>query len=51
VLREQGDGDRRRHGLRILAALARVWGCSPEMSGGKVVWAVLATSKRRFQSP
>jgi hypothetical protein len=50
VLREQGEGDRKRHGLRILAAVTRVWGCTPESSGGKVVWAVLATAKRRVQS-
>lgn len=38
------------HGLRLVAALARVWGCTPESSGGKVVWAVLATADRPFQA-
>jgi hypothetical protein len=49
VLREQGEGDRKRQGLRILAALASVWGCTPESSGGKVVWAMLVTAHRRGQ--
>ena len=28
-------------GLRMVAQVAKVWGCSPSSSGGKVVWAVL----------
>lgn len=28
-------------GLRMVAQVAKVWGCSPSWSGGKVVWAVL----------
>ncbi|WP_328649072.1 ATP-binding protein [Amycolatopsis sp. NBC_00348] len=33
-------------GLRIVADAARVWGSSPRWSGGKIVWAVLATGRR-----
>jgi hypothetical protein len=28
-------------GLRMIAQVARVWGCSRSWSGGKTVWAVL----------
>lgn len=40
VLREGGPG--RAIGLHLVTALATVWGSAPHMSGGKVVWAVLA---------
>jgi hypothetical protein len=33
-------------GLRIVADAARAWGSSPRWSGGKIVWAVLAVSRR-----
>ncbi|WP_328452846.1 MULTISPECIES: hypothetical protein [unclassified Amycolatopsis] len=36
-------------GLRIVADAARVWGSSSRWSGGKIVWAVLATGRRRDQ--
>jgi hypothetical protein len=50
VLHEPGGGERQRHGLRIVASLARVWGCTPESTGGKVVWAVLATEDRHART-
>lgn len=37
---QHAEGDR---GLRLVARLAQVCGCSPAQSGGKVVWAVLRT--------
>jgi hypothetical protein len=37
------ERDRRPGGLRVVAHLAAEWGWSPDASGGKVVWAVLAT--------
>ncbi|MEA5363309.1 ATP-binding protein [Amycolatopsis sp., V23-08] len=37
-------------GLRLVAQVARVWGCSRSWSGGKVVWAVL-TRRGRPASP
>jgi hypothetical protein len=33
-------------GLRIVAQASRAWGSSPRWSGGKVVWAVLASAAR-----
>ncbi len=36
------DAERHR-GLLLVTQLSRAWGCSPTPSGGKVVWAVLAT--------
>lgn len=38
VLRERLPGDRRGNGLRIVADMARVWGCAPCLGGGKVVF-------------
>jgi anti-anti-sigma factor len=35
------DAERHR-GLLLVAQLSRAWGCSPTLTGGKVVWAVLA---------
>ena len=29
-------------GLRMVAQVTKVWGCSESWSGGKIVWAVLA---------
>jgi hypothetical protein len=46
VFREQSTGLRAGGGLRIVADRAKIWGCSPELGGGKVVWAVLRTSDR-----
>jgi anti-anti-sigma regulatory factor len=31
----------RRRGLVLVSRLSRLWGCSPTLAGGKVVWAVL----------
>lgn len=45
VLRERLGGDQRGNGLRIVAGLARTWGCSPRLGGGKVVWAVLVIDR------
>ncbi|GAB3878800.1 hypothetical protein GCM10029964_030030 [Kibdelosporangium lantanae] len=42
VLHERVGDDRTGNGLRIVADIARTWGCSPHLSGGKVVWAVLS---------
>lgn len=39
VLRERGP--RPANGLRLVSYLATAWGSTPDMSGGKVVWAVL----------
>lgn len=40
VLRERGP--RPANGLRLVSHLATTWGSTPDMSGGKVVWAVLS---------
>jgi hypothetical protein len=45
VLRQSSSGAPVGYGLRIVAGLARAWGCSPDLGGGKVVWAVLATGR------
>lgn len=37
-LTEHRDGG---YGLRAVAQLSRVWGCTPTLAGGKVVWATL----------
>lgn len=50
VPREPEATGRSHNGLHIVATIARVWGCAPEMSGGKVVWAVLPTAQRPFQA-
>lgn len=50
VQREPGATGRSYNGLHIVATIARVWGCAPEMGGGKVVWAVLPTAQRPFQA-
>ena len=42
MLHERTGGDRSGNGLRIVADIARTWGCLPHLSGGKVVWAVLS---------
>jgi hypothetical protein len=42
MLHERVGGDRSGNGLRIVADIARTWGCSPHLSGGKVVWAALS---------
>ncbi|HJP76289.1 MAG TPA: ATP-binding protein [Pseudonocardiaceae bacterium] len=51
VLRELVPGIDRGVGLRIVADRSLVWGCSPQLAGGKVVWACCvrgqATRSRR----
>jgi anti-anti-sigma regulatory factor/anti-sigma regulatory factor (Ser/Thr protein kinase) len=44
MLHERVGDDRSGNGLRIVADIARTWGCLPHPSGGKVVWAVLSLS-------
>jgi hypothetical protein len=46
VLRERVGFEERGNGLRIVAGLARTWGCAPHLSGGKVVWAIIADVRR-----
>lgn len=46
VLRERLDPTQGGNGLRIVAELAQAWGCSPHLSGGKVVWAALPCARR-----
>ncbi|QIS09641.1 ATP-binding protein [Nocardia arthritidis] len=41
------DPGRRRHGLHVVAGMARAWGCLPQWPTGKVVWATLPTGPRR----
>ncbi len=36
------------HGLLLVAQLATAWGCSPTSTGGKVVWATLRTTRKRW---
>jgi hypothetical protein len=50
VIHEPDVGQPPTGGLRLVAHLARVWGCAPELSGGKVVWAVVATADRQLFS-
>jgi len=40
VLRERGE-NLVSSGLIVVAKLAKVWGCTPVIPGGKIVWAVL----------
>ncbi|MFD8495419.1 hypothetical protein [Amycolatopsis sp. NPDC059657] len=47
VLTERRADGRLRLGLLVVAQCARVWGCTPTLSGGKVTWAVLSTDARR----
>lgn len=50
VLREPSAGRPARNGLHIVSSVATKWGCTPDPSGGKVVWAVLLTAQRPFQA-
>lgn len=43
-LRQPGPGGTRFYGLHLVARLASAWGCAPQWSGGKVVWASLPTA-------
>lgn len=49
VLRQGAAGQPDGYGLQIVADLARAWGCSPDLHGGKVVWAVLTAGPDWFQ--
>ncbi|KAA9153896.1 hypothetical protein FPZ12_033480 [Amycolatopsis acidicola] len=48
VLRQRADGLPDGYGLHIVADLSRSWGCMPDVRGGKVVWAVLASAPDWF---
>lgn len=41
VIRQTAAGQPVGYGLQIVSDLARAWGSSPDLGGGKVVWAVL----------
>lgn len=41
ILRERAEGGVAHSGLLLVSAIATVWGCTPTMTGGKTVWAVL----------
>lgn len=47
VLREGTAARRAGYGLRIVAQLAKTWGCADKSDGGKVIWAVLTTGPLR----
>ncbi|SFK72258.1 MULTISPECIES: STAS domain-containing protein [Amycolatopsis] len=49
VLRQGNQGQPVGYGLQIIADLAKVWGCAPDLRGGKVTWAVLTTGPRWFE--
>jgi hypothetical protein len=49
VLRQDTKGRPAGYGLQIISDLARSWGCSPDLRGGKVVWAVLTAGPRWFE--
>lgn len=46
VMRETVGAEHRALGLLVVAQQARTWGCAPEWSGGKTVWAVLTERPR-----
>jgi hypothetical protein len=46
VLRERAEGGVAPSGLLLVSAVARLWGCTPTMDGGKTVWAVLRRAGR-----
>jgi len=48
VLRQGSSGTPVGFGLRVVSELSRAWGCSPDLHGGKVVWAVLAAGADWF---
>lgn len=47
VLRERLEGGVAPSGLLLVASVAQVWGCVPTMNGGKTVWALLRSARRR----
>ncbi|ONI76437.1 hypothetical protein ALI144C_36255 [Actinosynnema sp. ALI-1.44] len=54
AVRERLGGDWMGNGLRIVAGIAYTWGCTPDLDGGKVVWAVVRCSPptdRRHDAP
>lgn len=50
VLRQGPSGVPEGFGLRIVAELARDWGCLPDLGNGKVVWAVLSGTEDWFRA-
>ena len=49
VIKQAASGRPDGYGLQIVADLARIWGCAPDMRGGKVVWAVLTIGRDWFR--
>ncbi|QLY29547.1 ATP-binding protein [Nocardia huaxiensis] len=47
VRRDPAPGGARDYGLDIIARIATTWGCTPQPTGGKVVWAALLTKPAR----
>ncbi|CAM3957887.1 hypothetical protein KIPE111705_33440 [Kibdelosporangium persicum] len=41
VLHERAEGGVSPSGLLLVSGITKVWGCTPAMTGGKTVWAVL----------
>jgi hypothetical protein len=41
VLHERAEGGVAPSGLLLVTGITKAWGCTPAMSGGKIVWAVL----------
>ncbi|MFD2416782.1 ATP-binding protein [Amycolatopsis pigmentata] len=50
MLRQGPSGIPAGFGLRIVAELARDWGCLPDLGNGKVVWAVLSGAEDWFRA-
>jgi len=48
VLRQGPSGTPSGFGLRVVSDMSRAWGCSPDLHGGKVVWAVLTAGADWF---
>jgi anti-anti-sigma regulatory factor len=44
VLHERAEGGVAPTGLLIVSGVARAWGCTPTMNGGKTVWATLRST-------
>lgn len=49
MLRQGKHGQPLGYGLQIISDLAKAWGCSPYLGGGKITWATLVTGPRWFE--
>ncbi|GHF81457.1 hypothetical protein FHX82_003168 [Amycolatopsis bartoniae] len=49
VLRQGKQGQPVGYGLQIVSDIAKAWGCSPDLEGGKITWATLTTGPRWFE--